>query len=153
MHRGDGTMAYTAPQLLSMSQKDLDNLFSNSPSGDIPNGEAEGTAIIAPDTVFSPEIASLINIFTWKGKTFDAAHGTLRNRILAFGLDAIVAEVYKSASWFDNKECIVLDYSKTSFVAQHVRDEIRLIAPGLYLGLVYWEKSKTIHFALQFPVA
>jgi len=146
-------MAYTAPQLLSMSQKDLDNLFSNSPSGDIPNGEAEGTAIIAPDTVFSPEIASLINIFTWKGKTFDAAHGTLRNRILAFGLDAIVAEVYKSASWFDNKECIVLDYSKTSFVAQHVRDEIRLIAPGLYLGLVYWEKSKTIHFALQFPVA
>jgi hypothetical protein len=153
MHRGDGTMAYTAPQLLSMSQKDLDNLFSNSPSGDIPNGEAEGTAIIAPDTVFSPEIASLINIFTWKGKTFDAAHGTLRNRILAFGLDAIVAEVYKTASWFDNKECIVLDYSKTSFVAQHVRDEIRLIAPGLYLGLVYWEKSKTIHFALQFPVA
>jgi len=146
-------MAYTAPQLLSMSQKDLDNLFSNSPSGDIPNGEAEGTAIIAPDTVFSPEIASLINIFTWKGKTFDAAHGTLRNRILAFGLDAIVAEVYKTASWFDNKECIVLDYSKTSFVAQHVRDEIRLIAPGLYLGLVYWEKSKTIHFALQFPVA
>ena len=146
-------MAYTAPQLLSMSQKDLDNLFSNSPSGDIPNGEAEGTAIIAPDTVFSPEFASLINIFTWKGKTFDAAHGTLRNRILAFGLDAIVAEVYKTASWFDNKECIVLDYSKTSFVAQHVRDEIRLIAPGLYLGLVYWEKSKTIHFALQFPVA
>ena len=146
-------MAYTAPQLLSMSQKDLDNLFSNSPSGDIPNGEAEGTAIIAPGTVFSPEIASLINIFTWKGKTFDAAHGTLRNRILAFGLDAIVAEVYKTASWFDNKECIVLDYSKTSFVAQHVRDEIRLIAPGLYLGLVYWEKSKTIHFALQFPVA
>ena len=146
-------MAYTAPQLLSMSQKDLDDLFSSSPSGDIPNGEAEGTAIIAPDTVFSPEIASLINIFTWKGKTFDAAHGTLRNRILAFGLDAIVAEVYKTASWFDNKECIVLDYSKTSFVAQHVRDEIRLIAPGLYLGLVYWEKTKTIHFALQFPVA
>ena len=146
-------MAYTAPQLLSMSQKDLDDLFSSSPSGDIPNGEAEGTAIIAPDTVFSPEIASLINIFTWKGKTFDAAHGTLRNRILAFGLDAIVAEVYKTASWFDSKECIVLDYSKTSFVAEHVRDEIRLIAPGLYLGLVYWEKSKTIHFALQFPVA
>jgi len=146
-------MAYTAPQLLSMSQKDLDDLFSSSPSGDIPNGEAEGTAIIAPGSVFSPEIASLINIFTWKGKTFDAAHGTLRNRILAFGLDAIVAEVYKTASWFDNKECIVLDYSKTSFVAQHVRDEIRLIAPGLYLGLVYWEKSKTIHFALQFPVA
>jgi len=142
---------YTANQLLAMSQKELDDLFSSSPAGDIPNGEAEGTAIIAPDTPFSPEIASLINIFTWRGKTFDAAHGTLTNRILAFGLNAIVAEVYKAASWFDNKECIVLDYSKTSLVAKHVRDEIREITPGTYLGLVYWDKDRTIHFSLQFP--
>ena len=146
-------MAYTAPQLLSMSAQDLDNLFTSSPSGDIPNGEAEGTAIIASGTTFSPEIASIINIFVWQGKTFDAAHGTLRNRILAFGLSAIVAEVYKAASWFDNKECIVLDYSKTSLVAEHVRDEIRQIGPGIYLGLVYWKQTKTIHFALQFPVS
>jgi hypothetical protein len=146
-------MAYTAPQLLSMSQKELDDLFSSSPSGDIPNGEAQGTAIIAPGTVFSQEIASLINIFGWQGKTFDAAHGTLTNRILAFGLNAIVAQVYKDQSWFDNKECIVLDYSKTSLVAKHIRDEIRQIGPGLYLGLVYWEKSRTIHFALQFPAS
>jgi hypothetical protein len=146
-------MAYTMPQLLSMSGKDLDNLFSSSPSGNIPNGEAQGTAIIAPGTTYSAEIASLINIFGWQGKNFDAAHGTLRNRILAFGLDAIVAEVYKSASLFDNKECIVLDYSKTSIVAEHIRDEIRQIGPGMYLGLVYWDTTKTIHFALQFPIA
>jgi hypothetical protein len=146
-------MAYTAPQLLSMSQKELDDLFSSSPSGDIPNGEAQGTAIIAPGTVFSQEIASLINIFGWQGKTFDAAHGTLTNRILAFGINAIVAQVYKDQSWFDSKECIVLDYSKTSLVAKHIRDEIRQIGPGLYLGLVYWEKSRTIHFALQFPAS
>src|ERR1039458_5811722 len=37
-------MAYTAPQLLSMSQKELDDLFSGSSSGDIPNGEAQGPA-------------------------------------------------------------------------------------------------------------
>jgi hypothetical protein len=146
-------MAYTAPQLLSMSAVDLDALFAASPAGDIPNGEAQGTAIIAPGTTFSFEIASIINIFVWEGKTFDAAHGTLRNRILAFGLNAIVAEVYKAPSWFDNKECIVLDYSKTSLVAEHVRDEIRLIGPGFYLGLVFWKNTKTIHFALQFPVS
>lgn len=144
-------MAYTTSQLLGMSQSQLDDLFSASPAGDIPNGEAEGTAIIASGTVFSPEIAALINIFTWKGKTFDAAHGTLTNRILAFGLNAIVAEVYKASSWFDNQECIVLDYSKTSLVARHVRDEIREIAPDTYLGLVYWDKDRTIHFSLQFP--
>jgi len=144
-------MTYTAPQLLAMSQKELDDLFSSSPAGDIPDGEAQGTAIIAPDTKFSEPIAALINTFGWQGKTFDAAHGTLRNRILAFGLNAIVAEVYKTQSWFDGKECIVLDYSKTSLVANHIRDEIRQIGPGIYLGIVYWDKARTINFALQFP--
>jgi hypothetical protein len=146
-------MAYTAAQLLSLSQKALDDLFSNNAAGNIPDGEAEGTAIIAPGTRFSTEIASLINIFVWKGKTIDSLHGTLRNRILSLGLNAIVAEVYKGASLFDAKECIVLDYSKTSLVAEHIRDEIRQIGPGIYLGLVYWDKTKTIHFALQFPIA
>ncbi len=144
-------MTYTASQFLSMSGKDLDDLFSRSAAGDIPNGEAKGTAIIAPGTAFSAEIASLINIFVWQGKTFDAAHGTLRNRILAFGLNAIVAEVYKAASLLDGKECIVLDYSKTSLVAEHIRDEIRAVGPGVYLGIVYWDSKQTIHFALEFP--
>ncbi len=70
----------------------------------------------------------------------------MTNRILAFGINAIVAQVYKSESWFDGKECIVLDYSKTSLLAEHVRDEIRQIGPGLYLGLVYWKKDTTVHF-------
>lgn len=144
-------MAYSIEELLDMPGKELDRIFSASPAGDIPNGEAEGTAIVASGSKFSPIISKLINIFTWQGKTFDAEHGTLTNRILAFGLNAIVAQVYKSQSWFDGKECIVLDYSKTSILAEHVRDEIRLIGPGQYLGLVYWKKDRTIHFALQFP--
>ena len=146
-------MAYTTAQLLAMSQKELDDLFSSSPAGDIPNGEANGTAIIAPGTILSAETASLINIFGWQGKTFDAEHGTLTNRILAFGLNAIVAQVYKDKSWFDNKECIVLDYSKTSLLAKHIRDEIRQIGPGMYLGIVFWDQARTINFALQFPGA
>jgi hypothetical protein len=144
-------MAYTASQLLATPKDQLDGLFGASPAGDIPNGEARGTAILAPGTAFSSDIASIINIFAWQGKTFDAAHGTLTNRISAFGVNAIVAEVYKGASWFDQKECIVLDYSKTSLVAKHVRDEIREVSPGVYLGLVYWDKARTIHFALEFP--
>jgi hypothetical protein len=144
-------MAYQISELLKLSAKELDDLFASSPAGDIPNGGAEGTAIIAPGTVFSDDIAALIKIFEWKGKSFDAAHGTLTNRILLLGVNAIVAEVYKEASWLDNKECIVLDYSKTSLVAKHIRDEIRQIAPGRYLGLVYWDKKRIIHFALEFP--
>ena len=136
--------------LLAMSQTELDDLFKNSPAGPIPDGTADGTAIIAPGTVFSSDIAKIVNVFAWQGKTFDGAHGVLRNRILPMGLNAIVAEVYKAPSWLDQKECIVLDYSKTSLVAQWIRDEIRQIAPKMYLGKVYWEKKRLIDFALQF---
>ncbi|HEY6272405.1 MAG TPA: hypothetical protein VIX19_10475 [Terriglobales bacterium] len=146
-------MAYDVPQLLQMSSADLDTLFSSSPAGDLPDGPAKGTAIIASGTQFSAEIAEVINIFAWQGKTFDANRGVLRNRILPIGLNAIVATVYKGPSWLDNKDCIVLDYSETSLVAHWVRDEIRLIGPGFYLGRVYWDKKPLIHFCLQFGAA
>jgi hypothetical protein len=133
-----------------MSQGQLDDLFTNSAAGDIPDGDAEGTAIIAPGTTYSAEIASLINHFAWQGKTFDAQRGVLKNKILLLGLHAIIAKVYKGASWLDGKECIVLDYSETSMVAHWIRDEIRQIGPGLYLGKVYWDKKRLIDFALKF---
>ena len=143
-------MAYDVAQLLQMSNAQLDELFSSSAAGDIPDGPAKGTAIIAPGTKFSAEIAEIINLFVWQGKTFDAKKGVLRNRILAIGLNAIVATVYKGPSWFDKKECIVLDYSETSLVARWIRDEIRSIGPGFYLGRVYCDKTPLIHFALEF---
>ena len=143
-------MTYSVEDLLKMSQSDLDALFSANEAGPIPDGQANGTAIIAPGTVFIPQIAALVNVFAWQGKVFDAKAGLLRNRILPLGLNAIVAKIYKAPSWLDGKECIVLDYSETSLVAQWIRDEIRLIQPGLYLGKVYWEKARLFDFALQF---
>jgi hypothetical protein len=140
----------TVHDLMKMSQADLDALFTKQAAGPIPDGPAKGTAIIAPGTMFSPEIAAVVNIFAWQGKNFDADRGLLVNRISVFGVDAIVAEVYKGQSWLDQKECIVLDYSKTSHVAQWIRDEIRMIEPKLYLGKVYWSKKRLIDFALEF---
>ena len=143
-------MTYDVQQLLKMSQAQLDELFTGSASGPIPDGEASGTAIVAPGTSFSPEIARFISLFAWQGKIFDAAKGVLRNKILPFGISAIIARVYKEASWLDGKECIVLDYSDTSLVAQWIRDEIREISPGVYLGKVYWGRQRLIDFALEF---
>ena len=143
-------MAYDVEKLLSMSQADLDTLFGQCAAGEIPDGEADGTAIVAPGTKFSSNIAKFISNFAWQGKVFDARKGVLKNRILPFGLNAIIAKVYKGSSWLDGKECIVLDYSDTSVIAQWIRDEIRQIEPGLYLGKVYWEKKRLIDFALKF---
>ncbi len=145
-------MPYDTRELLQMSQKQLDELFMQSPPGEIPDGEGRGTAIIAAGTKYSQEIADIVSRFAWQGKVFDAKAGLLRNEILPFGLNAIIASVYKGTSLLDGKECVVLDYSKTSLVAHWIRDEIRLISPGIYLGQVYWDKKRLIHFALQFRV-
>ena len=137
-------------QLLKMTSAQLDELFTNAPGGDIPNGEGKGTAIIGAGTAITPLIASFINHFAWQGKVFDAKAGLLRNLIGPFGIAAIVAKVYKGPSWFDNKECIVLDYSQTSVVAGWIRDEIRALEPNFYLGEVFGEGKRIFHFTLQF---
>ncbi|MEA3211383.1 MAG: hypothetical protein QOE70_4440 [Chthoniobacter sp.] len=137
-------------EFLRMSAEELDEIFRQSPAGAIPDGEGEGTAIIAPGSAVSDEIAMFLHIFAWKGKVFDSANGELKNRILPLGHKAIIAKVYKDKSWFDKNEAIILDYSKTSLLAKSIRDEIREVAPGIYLGIVYLGKKKLIHFALKF---
>ena len=153
--------AITDPEaFLEMSGERLDEIFGASPAGTIPIGEGEGTAIVAPGTAISDNIARFVHFFGWKGKVFerdpnDPNRGFLKNRLLILGHKGIIAAVEKGESWFDGKECIVLDYSDTSIVAQWIRDEIREVSPGVYLGLVYWGKEKEgakrlIHFALKF---
>ena len=46
-------MAYDVPQLLKMTQAQLDELFTKSAPGDIPNGEAQGTAIVAAGSTYT----------------------------------------------------------------------------------------------------
>lgn len=158
----DPTAPVTNPgEFLKLPPEQLDEIFRNATAGTMPNGEGEGTAIVAPGSAVSDTIAKFVHLFSWKGKVFtpdpvDPQRATLKNRLLLLGTKAIIAQVYKSESWLDQKECIVLDYSQTSIVAQWIRDEIREISPGVYLGVVFWGKEKEharklIHFALKFP--
>ena len=143
-------MALTAAALLDMSQDELDTLFRESPAGPIPEGEAAGTVILKPGTVFAEIAAEAAEAVAWQGKVFDPASKTLRNKVTPLGVQDVVAAVYKGDSWFDQKECVVLDYSKTSTLAKSVRDEIREVSPGLYLGIVFIGERKTINFSLDF---
>jgi len=140
----------TAVDLLDMSQADLNDLFKRPPAGPIPAGEGEGTVIAAPDTALADVAAKLVHLIAWKGKVFDPARGELLNEITPFGIDAIRAKVYYDISWFDGQQAIIIDYSQTSIVAHWIRDEIRLVAPGLYLGVVFWDDTKILNFALRF---
>jgi hypothetical protein len=144
-------LAVDVPQLSQMSNDELDALFRSSDCGEIPRGEGDGTVLVAPGTQLEGAAEKLIHLVAWQGKVFDPEKGELRNEILPFGVKAIRANVYKDASWLDQKEAIVLDYSKTSLVAHWIRDEIREVSPGVYLGIVYWQRDKILHFALKFP--
>jgi hypothetical protein len=139
-----------AEKLLDMSPKELDELFHESESGDVPNGIAKGTALIAPGSPCGFGLSKLVRFLAWQGKTFDSKKGVLINRILPFGVNAVEAKVYKDASWMDKKDCIALDYSKTSILAKFVRDEIRLVDKNFYLGKVYVGSLPVIHFCLEF---
>ena len=47
-------------------------------------------------------------------------------------------------------QSVILDYSRTSWLARWVRDEIREIEPCVYLGLAYVFKIRVVAFALEF---
>ena len=147
----------TFDDLIGKSQAELDKIFKASPAGPIPSGNAEGEAIVCPGTFWSRLIARFVHALAWQGKVFtpnpEGREATLENKITAIGIHAIVARVYYTPSWIDQRECIVLDYSKTSLLARKIRDEIRLVDPvaKLYLGKVWWGKTRLVDFALKFP--
>jgi hypothetical protein len=145
-------MAITAQSISQMSPDQVDQLFRQGEVGQIPDGEAQGTAIFWPGSPAEPLIEKLVQSLAWQGKVVNARTRDLKNKISPVGVRAIAADVYTGSSWFDGADCIVLDYSKRSLVARWVRDEIRRVGPGLYLGLVYLGRSRLIYFTLQFTV-
>jgi hypothetical protein len=145
-------MHSTVKSWLSKSREELDEIYRKAEAGAIPTGDTRGTAILA-GSMFSKLVAVFARLFAWQGKVFDmfstdGQAGVLVNKITPFGLTFIVAKVYRDKSWLDGKDTIVIDYSKTSFFARVIRDEIREIEPGVYLGKVWWGKKRILDFAL-----
>ncbi len=61
--------------------------------------------------------------------------------------------MYPDESWFGDGEAVILDYSESSVLVRMIRDEIRKVGDGLYLGQVFWGKRRLILFMLEFPRA
>lgn len=140
---------------LDMDREELDQIYQAAEAGSLPSGDTRGTAIVA-GTLLSRSYARLARLFAWQGKVFDLfppnrENGILINKITPLSLTFIVAKVYRGDSWMDGRETIVIDYSSTSFVAAKIRDEIREVEPGVYLGKVWWGKTRILDFALSKP--
>lgn len=135
-----------------MTREELDEIYKQANAGSLPTGDTRGTAIVT-GSMLSKVFALFARLFAWQGKIFDIFStdeqvGILVNKITPFSLTFIIAKVYRDKSWMDGKETIVIDYSSTSFFARVIRDEIREIEPGVYLGKVWWKKTRILDFAL-----
>jgi hypothetical protein len=144
-------MTVVTTDLTAMDRRELDELFRTSPAGTIPVGRSRGTAIIFPGSALDGIVRGLIRLLIWKGKIFRPGSHDLKNRLGPIGTPGIRASVYQDESWFSAGPAIILDYSKTSVVARMIRDEIRQVGPGLYLGQIYLWKKRVGLFMLEFP--
>ncbi|MFF4212565.1 hypothetical protein ACFYZE_25040 [Streptomyces sp. NPDC001796] len=136
-------------QLLKAGEQRLEDIFRTSPPGEIPRGPLEGTAILPwAGTVGARFLAVFVSLGVWRGKVF-SPDGHLSNRLTPLDVLAVVAKVGVGPSLLDGKDCIVIDYSRTSLLAMGVRDEMRKVAPSLYLGVVWLFGHKVGWFSLR----
>ena len=136
--------------LIAATRPELAKLFSSGRVGEIPDGRGRGTVLLGTGGLAAKVAAGLSYALAWRGKVVSARTARLLNILTPLQIEAIEAMIYKQDSWYDGAPCIVLDYSKTSFAARWVRDEIREIAPGVFLGIVYWGRRHVLDFSLDF---
>jgi hypothetical protein len=135
--------------LARLSWPELECLYRQAEPGTIPEGFTPGRAIYCPDDRLSG-IRSKVTGALWHGKVFDGCDGTLVNQWLGFR--AIKAQVYCGPSCLDGRPSIIMDYSAPSHVWRDVRDEVREVAPGLYLGRMYRRKACGMEFQFFFAL-
>jgi hypothetical protein len=124
----------TMEYLASLSWEELENIYRQAPPGRIPCGYLCGRAVLCPGRCGYRLNQTLANNL-WRGKHI--ASSAVVNQWCGF--TAIHGKVYPGESWLDCKPAIILDYRPTSIVWRNVRDEMRQVAPGLYVGMMYRE--------------
>jgi hypothetical protein len=143
---------------LSMSRVELANLYESNPVDPLrkkfPAGEARGRVLLLPGNPLNPWISKVASYF-WSGKTFpENGDAPIMNRYL--GKEGIPAEVKVAESWFDGHPSIILDYGTFRIggpalpLAGGFRDEIREIAPSIYLGKSYLRTMRGPLFLMDF---
>ena len=136
----------SASDLVRLSRADLEAVYRVSDVGTIPVGSTRGTAIFKPGSRMTMP-ASRVTRILWQGKYFK--DDVMVNRVL--GVHAIETRTYISESWLDGKPSFILDYDTTKLF-KDVRDEVREVSPGLYLGAMYFRKPDGPELAMFFTL-
>ena len=55
-------------------------------------------------------------------------------------------------SWIDGKPALIMDYAETSKLFPAIRDEVREVSPGLYLGVTHERTADGPKFKTYFTL-
>ena len=133
--------------LQRMSEADLVALYRGASPGAMPRGTVRGFTIVSPGSRLGPSMSRAARV-VWQGKVFNDDGATAVNRF--FGVRMIQGNLSLGTSWLDGRPALILDYKDTSLVYGRNRDEIRQVAPGLYLGVMYARKGQGAEFVRYF---
>lgn len=118
------------------------------------NGQPKGRMLAIKGTDRSPlagftRMISKASLFPWGGKSFQSTckkEGSGINRINLTLLQRnwFPFKTIVEASAIDGKQCIYLDYDLAGnpWFIRRIRDELREISPGLFLGPAMWKDKK-----------
>lgn len=144
----------TVAELLCKDRSELEVIYKSGAVPIVPAGKIRGTAIVAPGSCRNPRLSRASRVM-WQGKVFCPECSTATNKF--FGIRIIKGQLSTGESWMDQGSALILDYRETSVIYGNMRDEIREVSPGLYLGAMYEERDccrtfKTF-FVLEAPCA
>lgn len=123
----------SARDLQCMSPDELEQVFAHGQTGACPVGLARGTILVRVDGKL-PRLRAKMSGMVWKGKYF-YPDGHMVNQWAGFR--AIATDTTTGPSWYDGKPCLILEYAPGTAVFGNARDEMREVAPGVFLCRFY----------------
>lgn len=139
----------TLKKLVRMDCEQLAALYRQLPPACLETGYYEGRAIYKAGSPITVPAAGAIRVL-WQGKHIDMCQLVMTNKVL--GGKGVRAAIYEGVSYMDGGPSLIMDYGPFGSFAANARDEVREVAPGLYLGAMYIHKKCGAKFSMFFAL-
>jgi hypothetical protein len=132
--RGQPDACLTLERLQRMGPDELHKLFVHAEVGRPLVGQAYGRVLCLCDKRL-PRLKVRLANAAWRGKSA-TEDGWFTNRWIG-NRDAISSCYVIGPSWVDGRPAVVMEYPPGTPLFENTHDELREVAPGLYLGPLY----------------
>lgn len=149
--------------LLALEPAALERLYAHArvPALDALQGDLRGrmlaVTVLPPGWSAAARVWAGSDAFPWRGKSFaplghDEGRGI--NRVFSDRVRLFAFETSIAPSRAGDFDAFQLDYDlpENPFFIRRIKDEIRELSPGLYLGQAYWHTARADHLVLYFAL-